>query len=185
MLAMYVAELGSTGYFVVSSMRVFHGLSAGKIAQPPKVGMEPVPPPLLLPLPLLPDPLLLPELPLPLPPLLLDPLLDPPPLDPLLLDPLLLDPLLLPWPPLLLELLELLELPLAPPSVSLVARLPSLAESPPAHPATTPAHTHHDTRERTRITTSFCSPLRGADQAAAAGASANNAVFSRARLRTP
>jgi hypothetical protein len=38
MLAMYVAEFGCTGNAVGSSMRVFHGLSAGKIVHPPIEG---------------------------------------------------------------------------------------------------------------------------------------------------
>jgi hypothetical protein len=172
MLEMYVAELGSTGYFVASSMRVFHGLSAGRIAHPPNVGTPPELPPLELPL-LLPEPLLLP-LPELLPPLLLPllpPLLDPLPLLelPLLLDvlppldelpplevlppldepPLLDDPvpplLLLPCPPLLLLLLE------PPPSGPSAGGLPS-PESPPAQPPTSPAHTQNDTRARERIT---------------------------------
>jgi hypothetical protein len=37
MLAMYVAESGWTGNADVSSMRVFHALSAGKMGQPPIV----------------------------------------------------------------------------------------------------------------------------------------------------
>jgi hypothetical protein len=41
MLAMYVAELASTGHLLVSSTRVFHALSAGKIGQPPIVGTGP------------------------------------------------------------------------------------------------------------------------------------------------
>src|SRR5580704_4658387 len=38
---MYVVQLALTGNFVVSSMRVFHALSAGKTAQPPIEGGGP------------------------------------------------------------------------------------------------------------------------------------------------
>jgi hypothetical protein len=51
-VARYVVAIGCTGYFVASSMRVFQGLSAGKIVQPPSdaiVPPETVPPPLPLP----------------------------------------------------------------------------------------------------------------------------------------
>jgi hypothetical protein len=58
MFAMYVPDMGSVGYALVSSTRVFHGLSAGKTGQPPIVGTSLAPPELLPEL----DPLLLPEL---------------------------------------------------------------------------------------------------------------------------
>ena len=150
MLARYVADIGWTGYAVVSSIRVFHGLSAGNIWQPPIVGTAAVPPPLLLVLDPLPElPLLLPELPELLPvlappePLLL---LLPPLLDPLLLPVLLLLELPLP------ELDPVLELPLSPvpPSVVVVATEPSPVASL-AHPARRPTATDTDTIANVRI----------------------------------
>jgi hypothetical protein len=102
MFERYVCELAWTGNLVGSSTRVFQGLSAGKMEQPPTTGDGPDGPP---PAPLLPveplplelplPPLELPLVPLPLPPLLVPELL-PEPFDPLL------DPL----PPLSLEPLE-------------------------------------------------------------------------------
>jgi hypothetical protein len=85
MVPSYAVHCAFTGNFVVSSMRVFHGLSAGKTEHPPIDGTAPLttpasfpPPPLLLVPPLLdPLPLLLPP-PLLLAPPLLPPLLLPP-----------------------------------------------------------------------------------------------------------
>jgi hypothetical protein len=104
MLDMNVCELAWTGNLAGSSTRVFHGLSAGKMEQPPMTGEGPAGPPPAPPLPLdvaplepplvlLPPPVL-PLLPLALPlaPLLVPglPLLPPvlPELPPELLDPL-------------------------------------------------------------------------------------------------
>ncbi len=178
---MNVDELGWTGNFVVSSMRVFQGLSAGKMSQPPMLGTAPAGPPLLLPLP----PLLLPLLPLllllPPEPLLPDPpllpllLVLPPPLPPLPPEPLLLPLPLLPLPPLLVPPpLPLLVLPLPEPLlpcpplllVLLVLPFPLLLPTPPspvdseklpvsvaldAHAPTAPAHTHNDSNAIERM----------------------------------
>jgi hypothetical protein len=151
----------------VSSIRVFHGLSAGKTLQPPIFGTGPEVP---LPLPeLLPelDPLLLPEL---LPELL--PLLEPlllPELEPLLLPlllplelpllPLLLDVEPLP-PPLLLDVEPLplpvplppLLLPLPPPLLDSLSPVPSpWLEEPAAHAPIRAAPTHNDSIARARM----------------------------------
>jgi hypothetical protein len=97
MLDMNVCELAWTGNLLGSSTRVFHGLSAGKMEQPPMTGEGPAGPPPAPPLPLDVVPL---EPPLVLPPPLLPPLELPlvPPAP--LLTPLLL-PLLVPGLPLL------------------------------------------------------------------------------------
>jgi hypothetical protein len=57
-VAMYEDHWELTGNFVVSSMRVFQGLSAGKMEQPPMIGLPPpfVTPASLPPLPPLEDP---------------------------------------------------------------------------------------------------------------------------------
>jgi hypothetical protein len=135
MLAMYVCELAWTGNWVGSSTRVFHGLSAGKMEQPPMTGDEPEAPPVAPPLPLdVPPPELplLPPLPLLLvpPPPVLPPLelpLGAPPLPPPLLPPLP-PPMPPPAPGLPLPLVEPPLLPELPPE--LLDPLPPLSPAP-------------------------------------------------------
>jgi hypothetical protein len=182
MFARNVVDCGCTGYAVTSSTRVFHGLSAGKTAQPPNVGTGPPlldpepelePDPELEPelLPLLDEPLLLPELddPLPLPDPL-PPLLLPLPLLPLLLlllllllddEPLLEAPLepelLLPFPPPLLP--PLLPLPLPPPLLLVPPGEGSVPDpSPAAHATSRPAPKHSEVMTRARMSRSSGSP---------------------------
>jgi hypothetical protein len=79
---MYVDHIEFTGNFVVSSMRVFHALSAGKIEQAPTVGGGPGDTPAAPPPELEPEELAVPELDPEEPPELAPASFPPPPAAP-------------------------------------------------------------------------------------------------------